>query len=301
MSLKPKPSYPRFTEDRFQLVWSPSSLKLYQTCKRRYDYEKVLQWSEPFTTNIHLLFGRHFGDSITHFWTIYSKTKDREASLHAACKHWLKSTHLNAYFQAEEIKTRSRGLSSLIDYLDFYFKIDEKTLYKTRKGSALEEQYLIQLNETFSLMGYFDRVVKMGNQLLIMDQKTTGKSLDKKFFQDFHLATQTFGYLYAGNIIFPEPVTGFIVDGISIQKRGVRFVRHRIQFTPSQIDEWHSSILDELEEYSKKSRKTKDDWPMNPSACYFCPFKKVCEAAPELRPAILKNNYKKAQDVELTA
>ena len=89
--------------------------------------------------------------------------------------------------------------------------------------------------------------------LFVVDHKTTSIG-GTTFFEDFKLAQQTHGYMWAAQEILGEPFAGFILNALIIRKPtktgvGMEFTREQHYYTQESIDEWKSDTLTTIETF----------------------------------------------------
>lgn len=158
--------------------------------------------------------------------------------------------------------------------------------------TAMGEQYLLTWN--------FDYLAQFGDEVFVADNKTTGKSLDEKYFDTWSPDTQFDTYAMVGSIAFPAVnIQGTVVDAIQLLANDVDFGR-RFYY---KNDEQHEEHLYDLKWWldSAEHSAVTGYWPMNKNACWLCPFKKVCSQPPSLRDGYLKQNFQKQPRWDPTA
>lgn len=152
--------------------------------------------------------------------------------------------------------------------------------YSNRHG----EQYLLTWN--------FDYIGVFGDETFIVDNKTTGKPLDAKYFDAWSPDTQFDTYSMVASVMFPDShIAGVMVDAIQLLVGGVEFGRKPYYKTEAQHEE-HLKDLGQWIADAEQSAET-GYWRMNKQSCWLCPFKHVCSKDPDLREAHLQANFTK--------
>jgi len=146
------------------------------------------------------------------------------------------------------------------------------------------EQYILTWN--------FDYIGVFGDEKYIVDNKTTAKSLDDKFFDAYSPDTQFDNYDLIASIAFPAlDIKGMMIDAVQMLVGGFEFGRRAYAETETQREEHLADLRVWLND-AEHSALT-GYWRMNKRNCWLCPFKQVCSQAPENREAFLKNHFNK--------
>jgi hypothetical protein len=145
----------------------------------------------------------------------------------------------------------------------------------------------------FILCGHIDYIGDFGGELFVVDNKTTTKSLNQKFWDSYSPNVQFDTYDLAGNLLFPDlPIRGIMIDAASVGVTGASFGRHIYYKTEAQREEhlhtieyWIRVAEQLVQTYGDK------DWPMNKRSCWNCPFHGICDKDPKQRDMWLKANF----------
>lgn len=158
---------------------------------------------------------------------------------------------------------------------------------------ALPSPWVNSYGEPIVLAGHMDALGSFGSEVFITDNKTTGKPLNQAFWQSFSPSVQVDLYDLVGSILYPNlNIRGVIIEGAQVSAAsGSRFGLGIIRKSEVQREEF----LGELEWWIKQAEiyAKYDYWPMNRSACFLCPFKKICSANPNERQMMLEANFTK--------
>jgi len=103
--------------------------------------------------------------------------------------------------------------------------------------------------------GKIDLVVQNDSgQFFVVDHKTTSIG-GPTFFEDFILAQQTHGYMWAGQKILNEFFAGFILNALILRKpakikgKGNEFDRKTYYYTQESIDDWELDIKQTIDNF----------------------------------------------------
>ena len=271
---------PLFNDDRKQVAWNVSSINALQKCKRYYYYSMVQGW-KPRNKSVDLIFGGLFAAAVEEY---YGNGRNLNNVVHEL----LKTTYHAPAFATEELKTRRALITAFVEYIDLYEETDGPYI------SSNEQQFTIHLTDHITLMSRFDLLKKHDDYYQIIDQKTTRSSLSQLYFNTFTPNNQVSLQLYAGNMLFSNPVRNMIIDAVQITRSRPRFLRGVVSRTREQLDDWAYGLVTDIYSIEKLNPTKETEWPQNPTACgYFrgCEFREVCSASPKFRQAYLKEKF----------
>lgn len=80
-----------FNAEGIQFVWDSSSLKLADTCMRKYQYQMIEGW-QPRGTSVHLRFGQHYASALEHYFKHIANGADPEEALREVVREALEAT-----------------------------------------------------------------------------------------------------------------------------------------------------------------------------------------------------------------
>lgn len=142
--------------------------------------------------------------------------------------------------------------------------------------------------------GRIDRVARSNERSRVVDVKTTSIKGDQ-FIQNFQLSTQTIGYVWAAQQMWPDlNILGFCLDAIFFKKptgsgglmeKGPRggepsldFFRAIFDYEQTRIDQWQSNTLTIIEDFVHSF--IRNYYPMHTFHCFNkygkCPYHDVC-------------------------
>lgn len=295
-------------KDGLQFAWDNTSLTLAMECPRKYAF-RMIQNLVPKGTSVHLLFGGLYATALEHYYKYIANGMSKEAALREIIREALISTWAHskdAMGQRIEgtgqpinfehaAKTRPNLIRTLVWYIEEFGEEtpDGIQTHHLQDGApAVELSFALDFGDDLLYCGHLDRVVTYGGHLYWMDQKTTGRTITTKFFNDFKLAPQFSGYTWAGQTILKSPVKGGIVDGAQIAVGFSRFERGFSPRSASQLNEWY----DYAHQWIALIRRMtyENNFPMNYSSCGNyggCPYRLLCECSPQVRETYLQSHY----------
>lgn len=146
------------------------------------------------------------------------------------------------------------------------------------------EQYVFAYN--------LDYIGQWGDELFIVDNKTTSKPLNDMYYSGFAVDTQFDSYDLIGSMMFPDlPIRGTMVEAVSLSAQGVDIGLRPFYKTEAQREEH----LNDLGEWIADAERSAEAgyWRMNKRSCWLCPMKAVCAQSPKMRDGYLRSNYEK--------
>lgn len=152
--------------------------------------------------------------------------------------------------------------------------------------------YVNRYGEQYVLSWNLDYVGAFGNENFIVDNKTTSKTLNDKFFQQYAIDTQFDTYDMVGSIAYPTlRIRGTLVDAVQIMAGGTETGRRPYYKTEAQREEH----FNDLGYWFKRAEEdaVAGYWPMNKRNCWLCPFSKVCSQDPSMRHGYLEAAFTK--------
>lgn len=321
----PDGSRSAFVDGR-QWAWDATSIHLAETCLRKYYYRIIEGWTRP-EKSVHLLFGGWYAKALEHYYKYRAEGKDSAEALREVVRETLIATwevHIihagdedewvfadtidrKMPGQVHEIegrpwqsdhnaKTRETLIRSIIWYVDQFEDEAIHVVHLANGKPAVELSFTIEANDDLVLCGHIDRVVQYNNDYYIMDQKTTGSTINQRYFDQFNPHTQMSLYTLAGQIIYDMPVKGVIIDAAQIAVGFTRFERGFTFRTKSQLDEWIKGAMYYIDRV-REAHET-GHWPMNTNACGDyggCEFRQICSRSPEHRGQFLKGDFIKGE------
>ena len=159
--------------------------------------------------------------------------------------------------------------------------------------SSNDELYCKTLHVQWS--GKIDIVVDQDGSTFVVDHKTTSIGGDT-FINDFQLAQQTHGYMWAVQKILGHPIAGFILNALIIRKptvsgkgKGTEFERRHFYYTQESINEWYDDILHTIENFIHSI--TASSFPKATTWCFgkygACQYHDICTLPKAQRPFML--------------
>lgn len=173
--------------------------------------------------------------------------------------------------------------------VELSFQIPLELLHEWRAAADTEP-----VVEPYTLCGHIDYIGVFGEELFVVDNKTTTKYLGNEFFDAYSPHFQFDTYDLVATVLFPSlPVRGVLLDGAQTMAGGARFGRHPYYKSEAMREEHLEDIhfwIKLAEQYATEGR-----WPMNKRNCWLCAFKKICSLDPASRETFLKANFNKRE------
>jgi hypothetical protein len=293
-----------------QTGFDSTSLGCLQECPRKY-YYSIVCGVVPASESVHLKFGLALHSALEAYARARAKGANHDGGIAEAVRTALILTwepRLNrGWISDHESKNRFNLVRTVLDYFDHYNPDAEAltTVILPNGDPAVELSFTLKTNyETqgginYQLCGHLDRLVQFNDHYLGLDHKSTSMPFSDKYWQQFKPNTQVYLYTFAGQIIFPSPIKGFMIDGIRITPNETEFQRREITLTSFQVDEWYKDLgywLAFAETCSKQNY-----WPMNTKSCtkpntfgtgaLTCEYIEICSGCPKVRDTWTKTGF----------
>lgn len=298
-----------FNDTGFQWAWDSTSLSSFVTCPRKYYYSILQGWTSELRS-VHLIFGGHYATALEHYHKHRAGGIGHDDALLQVVREALINTWDHELTESGEriegsgkpqdwlhnSKTRDTLIRSIVWYLEEFKEDPMKTVILSDGRAAVEYSFSIDLDDTYVYCGHIDRLVTYGDgdDIYVLDQKTTGSQITPRFFDGYSPDYQMTGYTWAGQIIFQMPVKGVVIDAAYIAVGFTAFGRQPVTRSARQLEEFREEVLHYIG-LAKQCHET-GYYPMNRTACGNyggCEFRKVCSAVPGVRSNLLEGSYKK--------
>lgn len=295
-----------FDADGVQFAWDSTSLKLAETCLRKYQYKMILGW-QPERKSVHLLFGGWYARALESYYKYVADGMGQdEALIEVVSEALVETWEFDLDEKGEPIsdsgkpwqsdhntKTRENLIRTIVWYIDQFGEDDScQTVILSSGQPAVEHSFRLEVDDGIILCGHLDRLVEYGKHEYIQDQKTTGSTITARYFEQFNPDSQMSLYTFAGKSIFGLPIKGVMIDGAQIAVGFTRFERGFSFRTEDQLNEWYDHSMFHIE---KARQATRDNhFPLNPSSCNTyggCEFRHICSKAPSVREQFLKGDF----------
>lgn len=302
-----------------QVAWDATSISAYQKCQQYYKYSLIDGWRSK-GDSVHLRFGGLYATALEHYFKHLALGIEPGEALYLVVKEALEETWERPVCETcsgngcpvckddegnlllegkpwtplHDSKTRPNLIRTIIWYID-HFEHDETSVVHLADGTpAVELSFSMPVENDIIFAGHLDRLVEYGGDQYVMDQKTTGTTINKKFFDQFSPNTQMSMYTFAGQVIYNLPVKGVIIDAAQIAVNWTNFERGFTFRTSGQLEEWYGQTLDWIKEAQDVTASGK--FKQNPHSCNDyggCPFRHVCSRSAEVREPFLKADFEK--------
>lgn len=307
------PASPFLPGTNIQYAWDSTSIGLFKTCPRLYQYTILDGWAAK-DESIHLRFGIEYHQALQDYSANLADGISHDDALHAA----ITELHSRIYNWDPDITTKAgkyknpRTLYALvIDYLDKYADDPATTFIKSDGVAAVELSFRFELDfapdagydthsptpQPYILCGHLDRVVDFNGALYVMDHKTTTTSPSDYYFDQFEPHNQMTLYTLAGQVVLNTPIKGVIISAaqILLTEPG-RFVRGFTYRTKDQLTEWLTDL--EIHLQAAETYANANYFPQNDTACDKfggCKFRRICSKSPDVREIFLASDFTKLE------
>lgn len=279
-----------------QLAWDSVSLRDFDTCPRLYQLHMVEGWvpkRKPVTL--------HFGICYHKMLETYEREKIRgrdfntslRSALAAAWKEW------GDYVSDDNRRTKFTLTRAGIWYADKYLVDPAETLVLPSGEAAVELSFRIMLpwdhpgGDPYLICGHLDRIAKLGDDIRVVDAKTTASTISDHYLSMYDLDVQMDLYDFFGRIALSDEISGIMLDVCQTAVTFSRFQRAFSDRKPGQREEWFKELhywiiaaeMCALEGY----------WPQNKTSCSKfggCRYREVCRRDPSVRELVLKSDFK---------
>lgn len=280
------------SEPNIQRAWSPSSLKTFQQCPRKYFYSYIQGWRFPSAD--YFDFGTIYHTVLNEWDRARIEGAGPEEATLLVARRALELTE--DYQWTDNRRGREQLVRACVWYADKYADNKLYALPLPSGAPAIEVSFKLLLplvnpdGDNYLLAGYMDLVAEYGSMAVVVDRKTTVSMVEGRYFEQFSPDNQVSCYVLAANVLLGRNMDGMLIDAC---QTGVGFSRHERDFasrTPEQLDEW----LSDTEVWIRRAETCamEGHWPMNPNSCHHfrgCEFRQFCNKAASTRAILMDN------------
>jgi len=193
----------------------------------------------------------------------------------------------------DEKRTFAVGLKSL----SLYF---EKYAYEPFKVLKIEKIFDIPMGD-WSLIGRIDKIIEWDTAIMCLDHKTTSR-LGHEFFYKIKPNMQFDGYILAARRLGYPTCDSVLLDALLTAKglcvpaqlsKLTPLARDIASRTPEELVEYVQDVNDIVADI--RECYSRDRWYRNTESCcdyVQCEYRKICKEAPDIREAIIEQEYK---------
>lgn len=304
-----------FDADNIQFGWDATSVSNYAKCPRYYKLVNLDGW-QPLDKSVHLVFGGLYAKALEEYYMLEAEGSTPDEALREIVRRTLLRTWgydkiegAAEYEYREEYlvpntgepwdslhntKTRETLIRSIVWYFEEFGEDDNTEVVVIDGKPAVELSFTIPLTDDVIYCGHIDRLVDFGGNVFAMDQKTSGATISKRFFEGFAPDFQMSGYTFAGSLLWDAPISGVIIDAAQIAVGFTEFTRGFVHKPPQVIAEWREDVIGIISR-AREDTRTGTFLP-NFTACGNyggCQFRKICSRAPEHRERALSADFEK--------
>lgn len=299
------PRSPFLPNTNIQFAWDSTSIGYFKTCPQLYKYIMIDGWAEK-DQSIHLRYGQEFHTCLEE----YEKLRKGNQHTHDEALHIILADLLirivdfnpSPDTKAGRYKSRKSLIRAVIWYLDGRPADPAKVLILPDGRPAVELSFRFELSKgpggqteiPYMLCGHLDSVVQLGEELYVMDHKTTTTTPGSYYFNQFEPNNQMTLYTLASQVVLEAPIAGVIINAVQLLVDSVNPQRGMTLRTPDQLSEW----IDDLQLFfaTAEAYAVRGHWPKNDTACDKfggCRFREICNKSPGVRENFLKSNFVK--------
>lgn len=296
-------------EDGTFFGWDSTMLKAAEKCPRYFYYKHIEGW-QSIMKSYHLTFGGHYASAIERYHKSRAVGVDHNQAVCDTVHQALKDTwEITGTKDGESIgrpwnsynnnKNRETLIRSIVWYLETILDDGSETIILADGSPAVEYSFKLEVDNGLIFCGHIDRLARIMGDIYVTDQKTTGTTINPRFFDAFQPDTQMSMYTFAGKAIWDLPVKGVVIDGAQIAVGFTRFERGFTFRTEAQLDEWYDTVMELIERVNgyilaSDAAAPERAFPMNPSSCGNyggCEFRSICSMDPGVRKKFLPANF----------
>lgn len=178
-------------QDR-QFGWDATSVKSFEKCPRYYKYKHLEGWQSKHKS-VHLVFGGIYAAALEQYYkhTFAGIDPDEAVALvvrAALLETWAHERDADnrrvegtgsPWDSMHNAKTRETLIRSIVWYLDHFTEDTTSTVELSDGRPAVEYSFSIPLDGDIQWCGHIDRLVTYGDDIYVMDQKTSGTTITR--------------------------------------------------------------------------------------------------------------------------
>lgn len=285
-----------FDAQGLQFAWDSTSLKLYEECPYKYKLKMLDNWTPRQGKSVHLFFGQEYANALEHYHKHRTAGLPHDQAQRLIVKEALEHTWIDGkpWHSDHNTKTRETLIRSIVWYTEQFADDPCQTYILADGRPAVELSFTLPLDDTIILTGHLDRLVLYNEDLYVQDQKTSGSTINARWFDTWSPDVQMSLYTLAGQVIFHAPVKGVIVDAAQIAVGFTRFERGFIHRSAQDLVEFLESARYYIDQ--ARANTLSGFFPRNTSACGNyggCEFRHICTRSREVREQFLKGDFHK--------
>lgn len=291
--------------DGVQYAWSSTTIKMAETCLRKYQYEMIEGWHSPHLS-AHLKFGQEYATAIEYYYKMTATGIEPDIATREVVRAALIATWEYEVDEAGQpvpgtghpwrsdhnLKNRENLVRSIIWYLDHFAEDQAKPIILSDGKPAVELSVSIEVDNGILFTAHLDRLAEYIDNPYVMDQKTTGTTISTRYFEQYSPDTQMSMYTFLGKAAFGVPVKGVIIDAAQVAVGFTRFERGMTYRTEGQLNEWYDDTMRHI--LAAQAATRENYFPMNRSSCGNyggCQFRAVCSRDPGARKNFLAADF----------
>ena len=201
-------------------------------------------------------------------------------------------------FIGDSKRNKETLVRAIVWYLEAFKDDPAKTIVLDNGQPAVELSFRMEIGlpspdgDSYILCGHLDRLVEMGDEVYVMDHKTTTGTISNYYYKQYSPNNQMSLYTLGSQVVLPKKAAGVIINACQLAVGFARFHRGMVHRTQAQLEEW----LKDLEMWIASAEKFANEgyWPMNDTACSMyggCEFQGICSSDPSVRKLQLQGEF----------
>jgi DNA helicase-2/ATP-dependent DNA helicase PcrA len=248
-----------FSYDFSNHVYSISQIKTYQTCPKQYEFSYV--YKIPTSSKHYFDFGTSLHSVLEKIKPEIDKGLSKEKAelraLSLLSSEWISKSYVSAEQEKEYFE---KGIQAIHNFIETEYELKEKNKEQVNEG--LEEKFVITIEDK-KIMGFIDRIDKIGEEYMILDYKTSNSKESK---QDLKKNIQLYCYALALKEL----------KGVYPKSMGLWYLVHNsietVEFEENRLKEFKEELLKEIKNIESQNFQPKPSY----FACTFCDFSNIC-------------------------
>ena len=282
-----EPLFVKFQDGR-QLIWDASSLDDAFKCLHYYQVRDLARW-QPQKKATSASFGTLLHSCLeTYDRALLASTRESHGDRVAEATEQALQEALVRGLELKESIDSARTKETLVRAVVWYAEQFKNDPYETATlpdgTAAVETRFELPFLDTgLRISGRIDRLVHYRGDLYVVDRKSTKKSLNISYLNEFTGAVQTYTYYWAAMQMGMKP-RGLLYEHCQTMVSGCRWHRQTVELFPANITEYEADMTDLIRRV-EIAHET-GVWPRNRASCNNyggCALREICNALPSQR------------------
>ena len=272
-------------------VIDATALGAFNRCARLYDLSMRQHWHVPGAKSAPLTYGEIW--HVVMEWHYKSDGDLDTVRMETMLAGVPPSDH------PDDHRTMERALLEYEQYLKKYGKPSsnprEQTLGVPPDKLMLEIAANVVSDELiYPYAGKIDRIFREDRLIYVEDHKTASR-MEKGWSEKYKISQQMMGYAWLAGKLLGEPIAGVRINLHVIRKNDSEFDRATVGFSPERLKEWVNNTNNTVRDLQHAYETNNFRGVYTDGGCSgkygMCAFVPVCSVRPELRQAVLEQQY----------